>query len=398
MEILRDVKIDWLGHRWKFIGLSGAVALLTVILYFVRGGFTFGIDFTGGTVAYIKFQEAPDFKKVRSALEAKLPGTPLIQTFGKRTDNTVQVKMEQFAQGERSIGRQARLIREALHAAFNPGLDAGGKRDLNESELGVDVLSSQLISLDPLNVKAVKTLAEQTAIYQGLATKILDIRKEKGIISNIPDLRKAEGMTDAGVEKLKTQYYAGNFAIQGVQSIGGVVGKDLRDRAQNAIGLSLLGMLVYIAFRFKRWSYGIGAVVSLLHDVIVVLGAFLLFNKEISLTVIASILTIVGYSVNDTIVIFDRVRDNLKLLRRESFSDVMNLSINQTLGRTVLTTGFTFLTVLSIYTFGGEVLDGFAFALVIGMITGAYSTVAIAGPIVLLWHNFFEKRAEASRT
>lgn len=397
MEIFKDVKIDWLGRRWAFISFSSAIVVLGVILYFVRGGFVFGIDFTGGTVAHIRFQEVPDFGKIRTALQAKMPGTPLIQTFDKKTENKVQVRMEQFGEGEAAIGQQARLMKEALQAAYNPGQAGSGKLDINDGELGNEQLTSEFVSLDPLGIKAVKTLSEQTTTYQAVASKILELRKQRGLFHSLDDLKDVEGITPAAIEKLKGRFYAGAFAIQAVQSIGGVVGKDLRGKAQNAIGLSLLGMLVYIAFRFKRWSYGIGAVVAIFHDVAVTLGAFLLTNKELNLTVIASLLTIVGYSVNDTIVIFDRVRDNLKLMRRESFSNIMNASINQTLGRTILTSGFTFLAVISIYLYGGDVLDGFAFAMVVGMISGTYSTVAIAGPIVLMWQNFFEKREEPRR-
>jgi preprotein translocase subunit SecF len=397
MEILKDVKFDWLGHRRPFILFSCALFVLSVVLYFVRGGFVFGIDFTGGTVAYLKFQDTPDLSKIRESLQGRIPGAPLIQNFDKQGENKIQLKLEKLGEDQASIGRQAKLIKDGLSATFNAGLDAGGKLDLNDGDMGVSELTSQLIGLDPLNIKPVKTLAEQTETYQTLAGKIMEFRKQKGMLASLDDLRQVEGMTPAGVDKLKTRYFTGKFTIQGVQTIGAVVGKDLRNRAYNAIGLSLLGMLVYIAFRFKRWSYGIGAVVAVFHDVLITLGAFLLTNKEISLTVVASILTIIGYSVNDTIVIFDRVRDNQKLLRRENFANLMNLSINQTLGRTILTSGFTFLAVISIYLFGGDVLDGFAFAMVVGMISGTYSTVAIAGPIVLIWHNLFERKDEGAR-
>ena len=146
-----------------------------------------------------------------------------------------------------------------------------------------------------------------------------------------------------------------------------------------AVAYSLLGMLVYLGFRFE-WIYGVAAVVTVFHDTLITVGAFSLANKEISLTVIAAILTLIGYSNNDTIVIFDRIRENLKLMRREKLSEIVNRSINQTLSRTILTAGLTFLTVLALYLFGGEVLHGFSFALVIGILIGTYSSIAIAAP------------------
>jgi preprotein translocase subunit SecF len=150
-------------------------------------------------------------------------------------------------------------------------------------------------------------------------------------------------------------------------------------------------MLVYIWFRFE-WIYGVGAVIAVFHDTIITIGFFSLFDKEISLTVIAALLTLVGYSMNDTIVIFDRIRENLKIYRRESLESIINKSVNQTLSRTILTSGLTFVTVLALFLFGGQVLHGFSFALVVGIIIGTYSSVFIASPIVLFWHDFADRR------
>ena len=154
-------------------------------------------------------------------------------------------------------------------------------------------------------------------------------------------------------------------------------------------------MLVYLGFRFE-WIYGVAAVVTVFHDTLITVGAFSLTNKEISLTVIAAILTLIGYSNNDTIVIFDRIRENLKLMRREKLSDVVNRSINQTLSRTILTAGLTFLTVLALYLFGGEVLHGFSFALVIGILIGTYSSIAIAAPILVAYQDWRSSRGKPS--
>ena len=185
-----------------------------------------------------------------------------------------------------------------------------------------------------------------------------------------------------------------NFEVVDVAVVGAVVGKQLQKQAFLATLYSLIGMLVYLWFRFEL-IYGIAAVVAVFHDTLITVGAFSLTNKEISLTVIAAILTLIGYSMNDTIVVFDRIRENLKLRRRESLAEIVNASINQTLSRTVLTSGLTFLTVLSLYLFGGEVLHGFSFALVIGILIGTYSSIAVAAPMLVAYQ---ERRAQSANT
>ena len=181
--------------------------------------------------------------------------------------------------------------------------------------------------------------------------------------------------------------YANPFIVQNVQVVGPTVGKQLEKQALLATLYSMLGMLVYLWFRFQL-IYGVAAVVACFHDTLITVGAFALTNQEISLTVIAAILTLVGYSMNDTIVVFDRIRENLRLSRRESLPDVVNRSINQTLSRTVLTSGLTFLTVLSLYIFGGQVLRGFSFALVVGILIGTYSSIAVAAPMLVAWQEW----------
>jgi preprotein translocase subunit SecF len=180
-----------------------------------------------------------------------------------------------------------------------------------------------------------------------------------------------------------------------VQIIGPQVGSQLTHQAELATLYSLAGMLVYLWFRFEM-IYGVAAVVACFHDTIITVGMFSILNKEISLTVIAAVLTLIGYSMNDTIVVFDRIRENVKLLRRESLTEIVNRSINQTLSRTVLTSGLTFLTVLSLYVFGGEVLRGFSLALVIGILIGTYSSIFIAAPMLVAYQGWQAKKAGRS--
>jgi preprotein translocase subunit SecF len=210
-----------------------------------------------------------------------------------------------------------------------------------------------------------------------------------GVLTSLDELRSAAD--PAVVASLSDGFFLSNFAVRNVEIVGPQVGGQLRRQALLATVYSLAGMLIYLAVRFE-WIYGVAAVVTVFHDTLITVGAFSLMNKEISLTVIAAILTLIGYSNNDTIVVFDRIRENLKLMRREKLSDIVNRSINQTLSRTILTAGLTFLTVLALYLFGGEVLHGFSFALVIGILIGTYSSIAIAAPILVAYQDWRSNR------
>ena len=186
----------------------------------------------------------------------------------------------------------------------------------------------------------------------------------------------------------------GTFNVIGTEIVGPAVGKELRSRGLWSTGLSLVGILVYLAFRFQ-FSFGVGAVVATIHDLLVTLAFLAFFRYDMSLNVIAAILTMTGYSTNDTIVIFDRIRENLRSMRRDSLNHVINISVNQTLGRTVITSGTALLTALALFFFGGEVLHGFAFTMVVGIITGTYSSVFIAAAIVSFWRGSGPARAAA---
>jgi preprotein translocase subunit SecF len=197
-----------------------------------------------------------------------------------------------------------------------------------------------------------------------------------------------EKALDAGkqtvIKALDDSPMAGKYELRGGSIVGPQVGSQLRNQAFWATIYSLAGMLIYLAFRFE-FIYGVAAVVAVFHDTIFTLGVFSLTNTELSLTVIAALLTLIGYSMNDTIVVFDRIRENAKLMRRESMRELVNKSINQTLSRTILTSGLTFLTVISLYLFGGQVLHGFSFALVIGILIGTYSSIAVAAPMLVAY-------------
>ncbi len=217
------------------------------------------------------------------------------------------------------------------------------------------------------------------------------------VLISLPE-QTNESSLDVGQKQIQDalhEHYDNPFTVRNVQVVGPTVGKQLEKQAALATLYSMAGMLIYLWFRFQL-IYGIAAVVACFHDTLITVGAFALTGQEISLTVIAAILTLVGYSMNDTIVVFDRIRENLRLSRRESLPDVVNRSINQTLSRTVLTSGLTFLTVLSLYIFGGQVLRGFSFALVVGILIGTYSSIAIAAPMLVAWQEWRTKTGKAT--
>jgi preprotein translocase subunit SecF len=219
------------------------------------------------------------------------------------------------------------------------------------------------------------------------------------VIIALPETTASDRSHDQGREQvenaLNANYHDSNHTIEQVEIVGPTAGKQLQKQAGLATLYSLIGMLVYLWFRFEL-IYGVAAVVAVFHDTLITVGAFSLTNQEITLTVIAAILTLIGYSMNDTIVVFDRIRENLATNRRESLHDVVNRSINQTLSRTVISSGLTFLTVLSLYLFGGEVLHGFSFALVVGILIGTYSSIAVAAPMLVAYQDWRVSRGKAA--
>jgi preprotein translocase subunit SecF len=292
----------------------------------------------------------------------------------------------------KEVASGRRELIQLLRTTFDPDHVNTTQTDINN--VGLDALSKYLLGADPDNLKAQnKTTQEIDDYYKKLAQTMLEFRDKgnQGLVKSLDDL-KAAGASNATIAVLKKDYFAGPFAVMGFENVGAVVGSDLRRRAILAVGLSFLGMLVYVAFRFKP-IYGVAGVVALIHDIVITLGLFAVTQKEISLTVIAALLTLVGYSMNDTIVIFDRVRENLRIMRKESLYQVLNISINQTLSRTIMASGMTFLSVFSLFIFGGEVLNGFSFALTVGIIIGTYSSIGIASPIVEWWYRSIDNKA-----
>jgi preprotein translocase subunit SecF len=384
MELFKHTNYDFLGKKWPFIIASLILTAAGLGSIAAKGGLKYGIDFKEGVLMTVKFTSAPPLDKIRAAMSSspKIKGEVSVQNLtGSGSENTVQIGTEAQEEGQLNVNRQDMM--DVLYATF--GQPGSGKLDFNNA--GHDALVNRL--RQPLAEHGVPLTDQQ---LQGLVTALLSARdtQHSGLITDFGQLSVAPGASGQVTATLRQETYLAPFHIMQAQMVGPKVGAELRQKAILATLYALGGMLVYIAFRFE-WIYGLGAVIAVFHDTIITIGLFSLFNKEMTMTVIAALLTLVGYSMNDTIVIFDRIRENLKFSRREPLESVMNRAVNQTLSRTVMTSGLTFLTVIALFLFGGPVLNGFSFALVCGIIVGTYSSVFIASPIVLFWHNYADR-------
>lgn len=442
-------------------------------------GFNLGVDFTGGTLMTVRFNEQPSLDAIRGALgDSGIDTSKVTLQPVTNRPNEIMIRAPQLtaaSETERRVDEDKRAIIRALRRLNAPDNPSAGKINLNSIDaygleqelrignpLGIDketlfdmhpymaigqqiifyrdqqkflkdmngVLALDLSTLPgvterdkgklqnfdqakikefisaqfdageiDINLVGTKDIVESldridpaatgAGSYGAVGDAVARFRKEgAGVVRSLGDV---PGVTPEMAQAMDPYYTEGSFAVISADVVGAVVGSDLRNRAIYVTLAALAGMLIYLAFRFE-WIYGVAAVVAVFHDVMVTLGFFSLFQWEISLTVIASLLTLIGYSMNDTIVIFDRIRENLRLRRKDNLVQIANDSINQTLSRTVITQGLTFMSVVAIVLFGGEVLRGFALALTIGIIVGTYSSIAVASPIMLWWQYITNKK------
>ena len=375
MEFFHDVNIDFLGKKWYFLSFSLIFSVAGVLSMLFWHGIPLGVDFRGGTLVYVKFSHAVDDNAVRSALDKGGLHDARLQRYGVAANNEVLVDLDVQETSEKALDRGKLDIIKALESNA-----PAGKKDLNNSS-SLDV-KKYLMDKDPMHLGS-----DADQKYTAQAQAIVNYRdhEQSGVLTSIDQLKGAAD--PAVVASLSDGFFISDFGVRNVEIVGPQVGAQLRKQAILATVYSLVGMLVYLGFRFE-WIYGVAAVITVFHDTLITVGAFSLLKEDISLTVIAAILTLIGYSNNDTIVVFDRIRENIKLMRREKLSDIVNRSINQTLSRTILTAGLTFLTVLALFLFGGEVLRAFSLALVIGILIGTYSSIAIAAPILVAYQDW----------
>lgn len=390
MYLFKEVpNIKFINKRYYAFALSASIIIAGLVLFFTRG-FNMGIDFSGGTLIEVSFQNPTSIPQVRNILNKINLGDAQITRIGsenkffiktmaslKKMNLKNAVKIEAVEEYE----IVAREIRNGMLDAVEMGQVAAGKIDLNNTAEG-----------EIARFLRDKGLGDEDA--QASAKIVIGLRKSKtGIINDFSALEKA-GIKHRVMTVLRANTFLSKFTFLSVEFVGPQVGQDLRRKAALACIWALIGMLVYIAFRFK-FLYGLSGILTLAHDVLVSLSFILFFNIEMSLQVVAAILTIVGYSINDTIVVFDRLRDNLKIMKKDDLEAILDKSLNQTLSRSIFTSLTVFLTVMSLFLFGGEVIRPFAFTMLVGVIAGSYSTIYQSCAWLKVWEKYFLKRKKS---
>lgn len=386
MRIFHNTKIRFMHFKWVWMGVSLAAMAASILLITVGPGLKLGVDFAGGTQITVKFKGEPEPARIRKALEELRIGTVTIQRFGDPADRELLIRMQN---PKREEGDFAAPMVAALDREFNRE-QAPVRLNLQ----GAEVIANALVEADPDAVGG--AVSGRQAYYRPMADAILELRKQKGLLEGPQDLAGIAALSAGVRAHLSQDANFGEFALLAADNVGPLVGKDLQKKATYAVLFSLVGMLVYIWFRFQL-QYGVGAIAALAHDTIIALGALSLTGREIEIPTIAALLTLVGYSTNDTVIIFDRIRERIKLDRGKPLEAVMDLALNQTLSRTVITSGLTWLVVISLFLFGGDVINTFAFVLLLGIVVGTYSSIYIASPIALFASNWLEKRRQEKR-
>jgi len=380
MRLLANTHIPFMRYRRIWVSVSVILVVASLYTVLMGRGLNFGVDFAGGTQLTLKFQEEPDQVRLRRSLEELQLGDVLIQRFDEVERHEFLIRV----QNPEAEGDFTAQMLDALSREFNP---EGGRIFLNLQ--GMDAVRDALVHGDPDGIGG--TVEARRAHYQPVAEGLLAMRRDKGILTGPAELDRIEDLSQATRRYLEQEGRFGAFALLAADNVGPLVGRDLRNKAILAVTFSLLGMLAYIAVRF-RIPYGIGAVASLFHDVVLCLGALALTGREINLPTVAALLTLVGYSVNDSVVIFDRIRERLRFDKGKPLADIMDLALNQTLSRTIITSGSTLVVVLSLFIFGGDVINTFAFILMIGIILGTYSSIYVASPVALVMSRMLERR------
>jgi preprotein translocase subunit SecF len=383
MQFLTHPNFDFMKYRKVWAIVSLALSVLAIVVVFVRGRLNVGIDFAGGTQVVVRFREAPEVDALRTALVQGGVQDASLQRFGGAETGEFIIRTPLQAGQEQ--GREGEIL-AALDRTYN---SAGqGRFDLNQRDS--EALTALLLEADPMQIAASDETTARNH-YEDVASAVLAKRRDVGVLGSWQDL---QGIPEIGPEVmgvLQQRTYLGNFGLLSQEVVGPTMGEELRQRGIWAVVLSVLAMLVYIWIRFEL-RFGVGAVVALVHDVIVVLGLYALMDFEFNLTTIAAFLTLVGYSVNDSVVVFDRVREMMHKSHKQSFEKTLNDAINSTLSRTLLTGTTTILAMGALLFLGGEVLRGFAFVMVVGVIVGTYSSIWVASAFTLLWQNMMERR------
>lgn len=380
MQIFKKPNFNFMKYKFVALGISIIIIVIAIINIFVHKGLNYGVDFAGGTLIQIRFKTVHPIENLRQTL-LNAGFSPKIQEVERGEREYIIRTMLPEGEPDEELEAHEIMGNRIVETLRTP-------EDISSQEQGLQDLNN--IDTDQLEALLLEDFPDEAAQAAVRISEFLQSAEQKGIIESF-DLLQEAGVQPEVVEFLKKETYLGSMSIKRRETVGPQVGAELRRRTTQATVWALIGMLIYIGIRFK-FAYGVAAILTLAHDVLVTVGIFSLTNREINLPVIAAIMTIVGYSLNDTIVIFDRVRDNLKTLRKLDFTSLLNASINQTLSRTVITSGTTLLTVVALFIFGGEVINDFAFTMIIGVVTGTYSSIYMSCSLLLFWKKIFKPK------
>lgn len=378
MRIFENLHVDYLSKRKLFYILSTSLFLLGLLNVIFRG-LVFGIDFKGGTEIVLQFDNPVEISQIRQYIDKIGIGTVELKTFGSETGVLIRTELQNIPSD--IFPRVVNNINNEIHSIYQ-GLP------LNIVDSTANSITYEFANADTTNILTDKLFS---AGFQ--TSKVSEELDNKRMIVSV-------GIADWIKENLKQKVENNGFKVIKEDRVGPKVGNELKQDAVIAVALSLIAILIYLAFRFK-FIFAFGAVLALFHDVLITLGFYSLLynvipglNLEIDLTVVAAFLTLVGYSINDTVIVFDRVRENLKIHKTMPLMDVINMSINRTMSRTILTGGTTLLTVFVLLIFGGEVLRAFAFTLFFGIIIGTYSSIFVASALVLEYANRSKRKVQ----
>ncbi|MGH9484848.1 MAG: protein translocase subunit SecF, partial [Terriglobales bacterium] len=330
MEFFRETDIDFLGKKWYFLTVTMILFVIGMVALAIHHGPVMGTDFTGGTEMDVKFNQTVPTAKIRAALGAAKLGQVSIEPVGGKNSDEILISSPLSTLNQADLEKSKDDILNILYGVM--GVNTQGKQDLNN--VGASSFATWLLQKDPYGYIGLGEQAAETR-YETLATELLKVRRDQqdaGLLPSFQALAPAPGSAQIA-QMAQQDFFLAPFSVRSTSIIGPQVGSQLRAQALRAVLYSLAAMLIYIAFRFE-FIYGLAAVVAVFHDVLITLGMFALVQLPIDLTVVAAFLTLIGYSMNDTIVVFDRVRENLPIMRRDKLPHVVNRSINQTLSRT----------------------------------------------------------------
>ncbi len=378
MRIFENLNVDWLGKRKLFYIISTTLFLVGLINILIRG-LQFGIDFKGGTEIVLQFDKPVDIGKMRSYVENIGLGNVELKTFGSETGVLIRTELQQIP--HQVYPKVLASIQREINAVY-PGIQGV------VTDSAQNTITYRFPNPDTVNV---------------ISARLNSAGFQNNKVSEEPDNREitfSVGISDWIKENLKQKVTDNSFKVLRQDQVGPKIGEELKQDAVVAVLLSLLVILIYLAFRFK-FIFAFTAVVALFHDVLITLGLYSVLynvipglNLEIDLAIVAAFLTLVGYSINDTVIVFDRVRENLKIHKTMPLEELMNKSINRTMSRTILTGGTTLLSCAVLLIFGGEVLRAFAFTLFFGIVIGTYSSIFVASALVVEYVNRTKKKVQ----